>query len=518
MSTPARARSRRRSLARDHDPQGQHGVAAGQLARLPRRGDPADQVHRVDIIHGLVPRPGAALPPRPTSPRGSAATRSRSRLWTTAPPGSTLWTVRKWPERVVFRRRGCSTGGLSAYRGRWFAQQGLEPGALAVPLDFTGRRESCAGHSGMRVTAGSAVLAAVVAATAATAVGRPAARPTPTTHVTRSAEPDAHPDPRPDPRRSPPDAHAHPRAASTPAPPQPNDPPRTPTPSDGDGEPDHHGGRLRRVPGGPDRRGRPHRRRADREQLRGRRRHPRDGRARRQVQRPAGVARSRPARPSGPRPTRPTRARADLVVLEGRLATARQILRDWVFSVYSGGGGDADIAGMLDAMSVDARGRRRPAGRPVLPHRAAHPGPAGRQGAHRRAGAAQRRRRRRRGRPRPRPPRSSSETRAALDKAVSAQRARVGELRTLQIAEVEKAGPVANILVGARTPAAKAAAQRLRDALSAAVGRRRGDRQAVHQRHRRLPQRDDPRRAGCARSGAPPVRASPPVPRPASTR
>ena len=46
-------------------------------------------------------------------------------------------------------------------------------------------------------------------------------------------------------------------------------------------------------------------------------------------------------------------AHADLVVLEGRLATARQILRDWVFSVYSGGGGDADLAGMLDAMSSE---------------------------------------------------------------------------------------------------------------------------------------------------------------------
>jgi hypothetical protein len=57
---------------------------------------------------------------------------------------------------------------------------------------------------------------------------------------------------------------------------------------------------------------------------------------------------------------------------------------------------------------------------------------------------------------------------AALDKAVLAQRAKIGALRRLQVAEVEKAGPVASILVGARTPAAKAAAQRLRDSLAAA--------------------------------------------------
>ena len=57
---------------------------------------------------------------------------------------------------------------------------------------------------------------------------------------------------------------------------------------------------------------------------------------------------------------------------------------------------------------------------------------------------------------------------AALDKAMLEQRSKVGALRTLQIAEVEKAGPVASVLVGARTPAAQAAAQRLRDALLSA--------------------------------------------------
>jgi zinc D-Ala-D-Ala carboxypeptidase len=54
----------------------------------------------------------------------------------------------------------------------------------------------------------------------------------------------------------------------------------------------------------------------------------------------------------------------------------------------------------------------------------------------------------------------------ALDVAVLAQRKRVGALRSLQVDEVSKAGPVASILVGARTPKARAAAQRLRDALA----------------------------------------------------
>jgi hypothetical protein len=57
----------------------------------------------------------------------------------------------------------------------------------------------------------------------------------------------------------------------------------------------------------------------------------------------------------------------------------------------------------------------------------------------------------------------------ALDKVVKEQRKEIGGLRTLQMDEVEKAGPVASILVGARTPEARAAAERLRAALTASV-------------------------------------------------
>ena len=107
---------------------------------------------------------------------------------------------------------------------------------------------------------------------------------------------------------------------------------------------------------------------------------------------------------------------------------------------------------------------------------------------------------------------------AALDKIVLAQRSKMAKLRSLQVAEVEKAGPIASLLVGARTPAAKAAAQRLRDALSVRLGRHHRDRQAVHQRRDRLPQRHDPAERAVPDLAAPPVRASPPPPPPASTR
>jgi hypothetical protein len=160
-------------------------------------------------------------------------------------------------------------------------------------------------------------------------------------------------------------------------------------------------------------------------------------------------------------------AQTDLVVLEGRLSTAHQILSEWVFSVYAGGGGDADFAGMLDAMGSEPDQVGDPLGdlsylteqRTLALHdvkvltaeqvRLSAAADAARASA---AGAT----------------RVIQRDKAALDTVVLAQRARVGALRSLQVAEVEKAGPVASLLVGARTPAAKAAAQRLRDALTAA--------------------------------------------------
>ena len=161
-------------------------------------------------------------------------------------------------------------------------------------------------------------------------------------------------------------------------------------------------------------------------------------------------------------------ARADLVLLEGRLATAKAVVRGWVFDVYSGGGGDADIEGMLDAMqSSDAQ-----AGNPLgdlaylTDQRTRALGEVRTLTAEQvrltaAADAAER---------------TAADATAKieadktdLDALLTVQRAKVGELRKLQMAEVGKAGPIANALVGARTPEAEAAAARLRAALSTAV-------------------------------------------------
>ncbi len=157
----------------------------------------------------------------------------------------------------------------------------------------------------------------------------------------------------------------------------------------------------------------------------------------------------------------------DLAVLEARLATAHRLLRDWVFSVYAGGGGDADLAGMLDAMGSEPDQVGDPLGDlsyiteertlamrdiKVLTAEQVRLSAAA-DAAQASAAAATRVVQREKG---------------ALDKVVLAQRSKMAKLRSLQVAEVEKAGPVASLLVGARTPAAKAAAQRLRDALSSA--------------------------------------------------
>jgi hypothetical protein len=157
----------------------------------------------------------------------------------------------------------------------------------------------------------------------------------------------------------------------------------------------------------------------------------------------------------------------DLAVLEARLTNARRILRDWVFSVYSGGGGDADLAGMLDALGSQPDQVGDPLGDlsylteqrtlamrdiKVLTAEQVRLSAAADAAKATAADAT----------------RVIQRDKGALDKVVLAQRSKMAKLRSLQVAEVEKAGPVASLLVGARTPAAKAAAQRLRDALASA--------------------------------------------------
>jgi hypothetical protein len=301
----------------------------------------------------------------------------------------------------------------------------------------------------MRVTAGSAVLAAVVATTAAAASADPL--PTPSSTTSRSASPTPTPTPT--------------KKTSTPEP-RPTEPPRTPSPTDGDGEPDHQaavsGAFLAAQIA-----------EADRIAAALTASNSEVAAATREMDALSDKSNALLESLVAARETEraatdeANSAHADLVVLEGRLAAARQILRDWVFSVYSGGGGDADIAGMLDAMSSEPDAVGDPLGDlsylteqrsralqdvKVLTAEQVRLSAAADAAEASAASATH----------------VIQRDKAALDKAMLAQRSKVGALRSLQIAEVEKAGPVASVLVGARTPAAKAAAQRLRDALLSA--------------------------------------------------
>ena len=303
----------------------------------------------------------------------------------------------------------------------------------------------------MRVTAGSVVLAAVVAATATSAVGDPLPTPTPTPRSSTPAP-------------TPSSTHSTP-PPRTPPPSTPDDPPSTTSPNEGDGEPNHPVGLSGAFLAAQIAE-------ADRIAAALTASNSKVAAATREMNtlsdKSNALLESLVAAKETERAAtdEANSARADLVVLEGRLAAARQILRDWVFSVYSGGGGDADLSGMLEAMSsapdqvgdplgdlsylTDQRTRALQDVK-VLTAEQVRLSAAADAAEASAAGAT----------------RVILRDKAALDKAVFAQRAKVGELRKLQISEVDKAGPVASILVGARTPAARAAAKRLRDALAA---------------------------------------------------
>ena len=165
-----------------------------------------------------------------------------------------------------------------------------------------------------------------------------------------------------------------------------------------------------------------------------------------------------------------TRARADLAALDTKLESARAVVREWVFLVYSGGAGGSDIAFMIEAMASRAEDVGDPLGdlsylteqrtralqevRELTAEQVRLT--AASEAAVAEAAAAT--------------VKIAADS-SALGKVVAAQRELVGELRTLQIEEVEKAGPIAAVLVGARTPKAKEAALRLRDALVAVTGK-----------------------------------------------
>lgn len=201
-------------------------------------------------------------------------------------------------------------------------------------------------------------------------------------------------------------------------------------------------------------------------------------------------------------------ARADLARLEGRLAIARAVVRDWVFDVYSGGGEDVGVAGVFEAMSSDAGDAGNPLGdltyltdqrtraleevRVLTAEQVRLTAAA--QEAEVTATQA-----------RARVERST----AALEQLMTLQRARIGELRRLQMAEVGKAGPVAGVLIGARTPRAQEAARRLRAALRAAVAETADIGEPCTDDTGTHPNGSVPSRALCPVWGAPGQRLSP---------
>lgn len=163
------------------------------------------------------------------------------------------------------------------------------------------------------------------------------------------------------------------------------------------------------------------------------------------------------------------RAKADLAALDAKLEKARDVVREWVFLVYSGGAGSSDVAFMIEAMASRAEDIGDPLGDlsylteqrtralqdvRVLTAEQVRLTAASEAAVTEGAAATAK---------------IQSES-SALTEVVAAQRELVGELRALQIEEVEKAGPIAAVLVGARSPKAKAAAERLRAALVAASG------------------------------------------------
>ncbi|MGL5859817.1 MAG: D-alanyl-D-alanine carboxypeptidase family protein [Phycicoccus sp.] len=162
------------------------------------------------------------------------------------------------------------------------------------------------------------------------------------------------------------------------------------------------------------------------------------------------------------------RSRAQLVDVETRLTRARTVVRDWAFSVYTGGGSDVEISGMLDALSMTPDRAGAPLGdlsyltdqrtRALADVRALTAEQQSLTAVAEQSAATATTARR-----------TIESDKAALDKVMVEQRARIGGLRKLQMAEVQQAGPIAGILVGARSPEARAAASRLQTALTAAA-------------------------------------------------
>lgn len=162
-----------------------------------------------------------------------------------------------------------------------------------------------------------------------------------------------------------------------------------------------------------------------------------------------------------------TGARLALANLEKELEAARALVRSWAFTVYAGGGAHADLEGLLDALTNASDHVGDPLGdlnylseqhnealatvTALTKEQRVLAASAGRSEAEAEAATARLRK-----------------DKAELDGLLKVQRTKVAHLREAQMAEVARAGPVAGLLVGARSPAAQAAAERLRSAIKGA--------------------------------------------------
>lgn len=159
-------------------------------------------------------------------------------------------------------------------------------------------------------------------------------------------------------------------------------------------------------------------------------------------------------------------ARAEFTVLKRRLDSARKLTRQWAFSVYSEGGSNAETLAMLDAMANDPERAGNPLGdlsyltderirslreiRTIAVEQMHLTLKA--EAAEKKAAEATA---------------TIKSEKAEFDKLIAVQKKKLESLKKLQADEIQKAGPVAAYLVGATTPEAKAAAQKLQEALQA---------------------------------------------------
>ncbi len=159
-------------------------------------------------------------------------------------------------------------------------------------------------------------------------------------------------------------------------------------------------------------------------------------------------------------------ARSQLTVVQVQLENARAVTRLWAFESYTEGGRAGELAGVLDAMGSDPAHAATSAGDLAYLTDArlrslediaglesdqarltAEADKASQAAAFATA--------------------TLERSKAQLDPLLEQQRAAVDGLRTAQMAEIAKAGPVADLLIGVQTPQARAAADRLRAALAA---------------------------------------------------